>query len=176
MADTSHYAVPFVAAIIEREHNGVRQVLVQTRYHADRESIYNGTLEFAAGTLDKHYESVYDAMRREVQEETGMTVTKFIDDDQTEPATPHGKGVDKVFGFRPFCCTQQLQEGRPWVGFIFRCEVEEGTEPRGQEGETKDVRWMDVQEFFEIFTNTPEKIFSLEYPAWQYYFKEVVNS
>lgn len=171
MSESSIYAVPFVAAIIERTFNNRRQVLVQTRYNTKHESIYNGTIEFAAGTLDKHYENVYDAVAREVKEETGMVVTRFIDDSRTDIASPHE--TDLVFGFKPFCCTQQLREGRPWVGFIFRCEVDDSVEPIHQEGETKDVRWMNLDEFKELFESKPEAMFSLEYPAWQYYFSEI---
>jgi len=39
-----NYCVPFVAAIIERQHNGKTELLIQTRYHTNHESIYNGTL------------------------------------------------------------------------------------------------------------------------------------
>ena len=38
--------------------------------------MYNGTIEFAAGTLDKLYENVYDAVARET--ETGLTLKKLL--------------------------------------------------------------------------------------------------
>lgn len=166
------YAVPFVAAIIERQHNGETELLIQTRHHPSYESIYNGTFEFAAGTLDKVYENVYDAIAREIKEETGMTLKRIINDSQTEVFSP--QGVDAVFGFRPFCCIQQLREGRPWVGFIFRCEVEDGN-PVGQEGESQDVHWVSADDVKTLFEQTPEKLFTLEVPAWAYYFKEVIK-
>lgn len=169
MDDGRQYAIPFVAAIIERVINGNRQVLIQVRNHKNADSIYNGTLEFAAGSLDKIYENVYDTLKREVKEETGLIISKIINDSRLPAVSP--QRVDSVFGFRPFCCTQQLRDGRPWIGFIFRCEVEPG-DPIAQDDENQDVQWIDIEEFFAIFSNTPEKIFSLEYPAWQYYFKE----
>ena len=163
----SNYCVPFVAGIIERQHQGKTQLLVQTRNHPDLISIYYGTLEFAAGTLDIEYENVYEALAREIKEETGMTLKRVIDDSQTKVHSP--QGTDSVFGFRPFCCTQQLREGRPWVGFIFRCEVEDG-EPIPQEGETTNVHWEDADVIKKIFMETPEKLFTLEVPAYEYYF------
>ena len=120
--------------------------------------------------LDKEYENVYEAIAREVKEETGLKVTKIIDDSRTVVFSP--QKVDKAFGFRPFCCTQQLKEGRPWVGFVFRCEVDSSEEPTDQLGETKNVHWMSADEFHGIFTNYPDQIFTLELPAWEYYFKE----
>ncbi len=161
--------IPYVGAIIERSNEGSTEVLVQTRWKPHKPSIYNGTLEFAAGVLDKPYESVYEAMAREVQEETGLIVSRFIDADKTGVYSP--QKIDAVMGFRPYCCTQQLKDGSPWVGFIFRCEVQPGV-PIGQDGETKDVHWVKAEDFFEVFKNTPEKLFTLELPAWEYYFKD----
>lgn len=163
------YAVPFVAGIVERIHNGKQQLLIQTRTNKNQ-PIYQGTIEFAAGTLDKLYENVYEALSREIKEETGMTLKQIIGDSQTQKYSP--QKVDEVFGFKPFCCTQQLREGRPWIGFIFRCEVEDG-KPKGQDDESADVRWVDASEIKEIFEHTPQKLFTLEIPAWEYYFQAV---
>lgn len=163
-------SIPFVGAIIERTNDGKLELLIQTRWKPQHESIYNGTLEFAAGVLDKPYESVYDAIAREINEETGLKLKKFINQDKTEISSP--QKIDAAFGFRPYCCTQQMKDGSPWVGFIFRCEVEPG-DIKPQEGETQDVKWVNARAFFEVYKNTPEKLFTLELPAWDYYFKEL---
>ncbi len=162
--------VPFVAAIIERRHEGRLQLLIQTRQQTFTNSIYNGTFEFAAGVLDIEYENVYDAAAREIKEETGLTLKRFINDSRTEVHSPQKN--DAAFGFRPFCCTQQLKDGRPWVGFIFRCEVDDG-EPIDQIGESSGVHWVDAAEVQQLYEQTPEKLFTLEIPAWDYYFQAV---
>lgn len=163
--------VPFVGAIIERTNDaGELEVLVQTRWNPKFESIYNGTLEFAAGVLDKEYENVHDAVAREIKEETGYVVDSFIDQENTEVFTP--RITDSVFGFRPYCCVQQLKDGRPWVGFIFRCRVKPG-EPKDQDGETKNVHWENARDLLNIFKNKQDKLFTLEVPAWHYYFKDL---
>lgn len=163
------FALPFVAGIIEREHNGQRQFLIQTRQDG-RNAIYNGTFEFVAGSLDKLYENIYETLAREIKEETGLTFKRIIEDSQTGVISAQ-KG-DAAFGFRPFCCLQQLKNGAPWAGFVFRCEVEDG-EPTPQEGETKDVRWVDADMVKKMISEKPEEFFTLELPAWQYYFKEM---
>ena len=61
-----------VSAIIEREHNGEKEILVQTRWKPERDPLYSGTLEIPAGGMHV-YENVYDAVKREVLEETGLT-------------------------------------------------------------------------------------------------------
>ena len=37
--------LPIVSAIIEREHNGEKEILVQTRWKPERDPLYSGTLE-----------------------------------------------------------------------------------------------------------------------------------
>lgn len=165
-------AVPFVGGIIERQHEGRLQILLQTRWQDHALATYRGTIEFAAGVLDKYYENVYDALAREILEETGLTLSEVIDDSRTTVWTPNGD--DGSFGFRPFCCTQQLRGGLPWVGFIFRCRVEEG-EIVSQPGETRDVRWVDAHEANELLHRSPERFFTLEVPALDYYFREVID-
>ena len=160
--------LPVVSAIIERTHNGKRQVLVQTRWKPERDPVYSGTLELAAGVIDE-YENIYEALKREVLEETGLTITRIKPDNQTKIYSTDKD--DASFGFMPFCCHQQLKNGRPWIGFAFLCEVEDA-EPKGQEGEVKDVRWMDREELKLIFEETPQKIFTLQLGVLDYYFRQ----
>ena len=79
--------IPIVSAIIERKHNGKTEVLIQTRWKPDRDPEYSGTIEIPAGWIDR-YESVYDALRREVGEETGLGVVKLHPDLQTKIYSP----------------------------------------------------------------------------------------
>jgi SAM-dependent methyltransferase len=162
-------AIPYVGAIIERENNGNREVLIQTRWKPTSDPLYSGTFEFPVGTLDKPYENLYDALAREIDEECGLKLKKIKQDSITQVFESNKN--DAVFGFRPFCCTQQLKNGKPWIGFVFICEVE-NTPPKSGSNESKDIKWVTVNEIKQIFTHSPEKLFSLELPAWEYYFKE----
>ncbi len=162
-------AIPFVGAIIERVNKGIVEVLIQTRWKPHTDSVYTGTFEFPVGTLDKPYESVYTALAREIDEECGLKLKSIIGDSTT--AIVKSNKEDAVFGFRPFCCTQQLKNGKPWIGFIFICEVE-NTDPKLYSDESKDIKWVKASEIKQVFTQSPEKLFTLELPAWEYYFKE----
>ena len=163
-------AIPYCGAIIEREQDGEKQVLMQTRWKPHADSVYSGTLEFPAGVLDKPFEDVHDTLAREISEEAGLTLKSIKQDDRTPPLNT--RKDDAIVGFRPYYCTQQLKNGKPWIGFIFICEVQPG-EPVSQLSEAKDAQWMKISEVKDIYENSPEKLFGLELPAWHYYFNEM---
>ncbi len=151
-----------ISAILTRKRNNVVEVFLQTRWKPDTSPTYSGMLEIPAGGVDA-YENVYDTLRREVKEECGLEITKIIDDYQspvTEPR-PH----DRAFVFKPFICQEALEtnEGLPWIGFVFLCEVkgEVITNP----SEAKDPRWVSVAELGEILRTKPNQIFPLQLPV-----------
>ncbi len=156
--------IPVVSAIIERMHDGQKEVLVQTRWKPENDPMYSGTLEIPAGWIDL-YENVYDALKREVKEETGLMVTKITPDIKTKTHSPKEDGA---FAFVPYCAQQQIKGGKPLIGFVFLCEVAD-EEPRAQKEETRDVRWIAIAELRRIFENTPEKIFTLQLGVIDYY-------
>jgi len=164
------FCLPYVGGIIERNNHGTTEILIQTRWKPNRDPLYSGTFEFPAGVLDRPFENVFDALRREIREETGLILKSVKGESKTRVFSPRGN--DASFAFRPFCCTQQLKEGKPWVGFIFICEVEDG-EITSQKEEARDGRWMRVEEVKKVFTEKPERFFTLELPAWEYYFNSV---
>lgn len=158
--------IPVVSAIIERTRNGQKEVLVQTRWKPTRDPIYSDTLEIPAGWIDL-YENVYDALKREVLEETGLKVIKITPDIKTKTHSPRDDGA---FAFVPFCGQQQIRGGKPWIGFVFLCEVEDA-EPIAQADEVKDVRWMPISELQAIFEKSPERIFTLQLGVIDFYLK-----
>lgn len=161
--------LPYVGAIIEREKNGDVELLIQTRWKPGIDILYSGTFEFPAGVMDRPYENVYNILEREIKEETGLKLKCVKNDYKTKEYSSQME--DAAFGFRPFFCTQQLKKGLPWIGFVFLCGVEDGI-PKAQKEEVKNVRWMKREEVRELFTNSPEKFFTLEVPAWDYYFQQ----
>lgn len=155
-----------VSAILEKVENGERFIFMQTRWKPKASPDYLGVLEIPAGGIDS-YENVYDAVKREVKEETGLDIVRFVDDMQT-PAMFSRPG-DSSIAFRPFVCQQSLETngGLPWVGFVFRCEVEGAVTM--QTSEAKDPRWVTVDELDDLLINSPETIFSLQYATLRYY-------
>ncbi len=70
------------------------------RWKPERDPHYSGTLEIPAGGTNR-YENVYDTLKREVFEETGLRVTGIKSDTRTKTYSPRD---DEAFAFVPFCC------------------------------------------------------------------------
>ncbi len=157
--------IPVVSAIIERFHNGEIEILVQTRWKPKNDQKYSGTLEIPAGWIDK-YENIYDALRREVLEETGLKVLKIKPNIKTKTYSPKSDGS---FAFVPFCCQQQIKGGKPWIGFVFICEADD-KDPVPQISEVKNIKWMKKSDLKKLFEKEPEKIFTLQLGVLDYYF------
>jgi len=159
-----------VSALIERINNGQKQVFVQTRNKPKTSKNYTGMLEIPAGGIDA-YENVFDALKREVYEETGLEIIEFVDC-EVSCAVENRKG-DKSLAFRPYLCQQVLETngGLPWYGFVFRCKV------RGSISmdlnEAKEPRWLSLSELDDFLKSYPEKVFSLQYATLLKYLEEV---
>lgn len=167
MSELTWPNIPIVSAIIERMgKNGQKEVLVQTRWKPGV-SEYSWTMEIPAGWIER-YENVYDALKREVQEETGLNIIKFTPDICT---SVHSISGDGAFAFKSFCCQQQLKWGLPWMGFVFICEVEEG-ELKSQESESRDVRWISISDLAQLVYHERTKIFILQIGPLELYLKE----
>jgi 8-oxo-dGTP diphosphatase len=158
-------SIPVVSALIEREHEGETEILVQTRWKPEFDPKYSGTLEIPAGWIDR-YENVYDAVKREVLEETGLRVLKIEPEIKT---AIHGPNEDGSFAFIPFCCQQQIKGGKPWIGFVFLCQVED-KEPIPQSDECRDIKWMKASLLKKLFEENPQKIFTLQLGVLDLYF------
>ena len=155
-----------VSAILVRKHNDETEVFLQTRWKPDVSPKYSGLLEIPAGGIDA-YENVYDALRREVKEECGLEITKIIDDYQGPILKPGSH--DKAFIFKPFICQEVLEtnNGLPWIGFVFLCEV--AGEIKIDPAEAKDPQWVSVEKLKALVENTPEKFFPLQLPVLTYF-------
>lgn len=162
-----NYNIPAVSLIIEREKNNETEILIQTRWKPDKDPVYSGCIEIPGGCIET-YENIYETIKREVKEETGLKVIKITPDIKSSIYKPR---KDAAFAFLPFCCEQQLKNGKPWIGFVFICQVENKI-PVIQESENKDVRWINKNELKEIFENSPEKIFTFQLGVFDFYFNK----
>jgi len=162
----SEEPVIFVAGILERMDGNVKKVFLQTRWKPKISPIYSGLFEIPGGRVN-NYENIFDALQREVKEECGLKII-------TCRSSFRGKLLkvgqfEQSMVFQPFICQQVLTKnnGRLWFGFVFLCEVE--GELKMQKGETKDPRWISLEELEKLLDEQPEKIFPHQYQALKYY-------
>ncbi|WP_335983109.1 NUDIX hydrolase [Fusobacterium polymorphum] len=112
------FAVPCVAAIIEKIVNNEKYILIQTRQKEDGAET-NGMLELPAGKI-REYENIFEALRREVKEETGLSITKILGEDNQISNFIKG---NEVISYTPYCITQNLSGAYSIILNTFLCEA-----------------------------------------------------
>lgn len=158
-----------VSAIIERIKDGKKQIFVQTRNKPQGSSSYLDMLEIPAGGIDP-YENVYHALKREVKEETGLDVVRVVGEESG--GVEENRLGEISMHFKPYLCQQVLStnDGLPWYGFVFRCEVQ--GEIKMNLDEASDPRWISLEELDNFLKENPEKVFSLQYATLKKYLTE----
>ena len=155
-----------VTAIIERKINGILHIYMQTRWKPATDPVNSGTLELPAGGIN-HNENVYDAIIREVKEESSLVITDFIDNysSDVQMALPGNSSI----AFKPFICQQSIQTtgGQSWVGYVFRCHAD--GEAEVNPSEVINPRWITISQLKVILSTAPEQIFSLQLASLRYY-------
>ena len=156
------FAIPCVAAIIEKIVNNEKYILIQTRQKEDGAET-NGMLEVPAGKI-REYENIFRALRREVKEETGLTITKILGEDRQISNLIDG---NEVISYTPYCVTQNLSGAYSIILNTFLCEAE--GELLAETNESQNIHWIKIEELRRFLKNNPEKIFLLHINALQKY-------
>jgi 8-oxo-dGTP pyrophosphatase MutT (NUDIX family) len=161
-----------VSAILLKKEKKEIKIFLQTRWKPKSSPTYSGMLEIPAGGIDS-YENVYDALKREVKEETNLNIIKIINDYYGDVFNPRKN--DKTFVFKPFICQQALEtnNGLPWIGFVFICEVK--GEVKMNANEARYPIWVSIKELKKIVKDNSGSIFPLQLPVLKY-FVENFNS
>ncbi len=156
------FAKPCVGAIIEKVIGSEKYILIQTRQKADGNET-NGMIEIPAGKI-REYEDIFSTLRREVWEETGLTLTKIVGEDS---ATYTQVGTVTTLSFTPYCVTQNLSGAYSIILNTFLCEAE--GDLCSQTNETENIHWAKVSEVEQLLRESPEKIFFMHINALKKY-------
>ena len=149
------FAKPAVSAIIEKNINGEKYILVQRRQKED-DNQSNGLLEVVGGKV-REYENIFDALRREVFEETGLNVIKIYGEGD---CVSEQVGCVNTINFSPFCVTQNLSGIYSLIMMTFICCAE--GEPAIKTNESTDIRWAKIDEIEKMIEDFPETIFPMD--------------
>lgn len=123
----------------------------------------NGMIEIPAGKI-REYENIFDALRREVWEETGLHITEIAGEKDTVVTAVNGY---KVISYSPFCCTQNLSGGYSLILQTFICHAE-GT-LLAKTNETVNMRWVTRQKCREMLLNSADSLFPMHINALKKY-------
>ena len=147
------FAKPGVGGIIEKNIDGIDYILVQDRCKDEAKSEF-GLLEIPAGKI-REFENVFDCLRREIWEETGLRVTNIKGEDEAIVLESNGY---KVLNYTPFSSSQNIQGTYPIMVQIFICNAD--GELLNMSNETKNIRWISLIELKDLL----EKNMSLFFP------------
>ena len=92
------FAIPAVGAIIVKMVGNEEFILVQNRKKNNGDGL-DGLLEIPAGKI-REYENIFEALRREVWEETGLHVTVIQGEENNRFVEVDG---NKTIMFLPYC-------------------------------------------------------------------------
>ncbi len=154
------FAKPAVGAIIERNIDGVNHILIQKR---QKNNFEDGLIEIPAGKI-RDFENIFQALKREVKEETGLTITNITGEDCKTIKT----GLYSTIDFSPFCITQNLSGGYSLILFTFICSGEGNLYK--QSDESSDIQWVAEHKVKLLLESHPEKFFPMHINALRKYF------
>ncbi len=92
------FQIPGVAGIIEKEEFNEIKILIQERVKSDAPK-EKGLIEIPAGKI-REFENIFDSLRREVFEETGLIVTEILGERTSAIVCQNGykvKGFGAIF-------------------------------------------------------------------------------
>lgn len=157
---------PGAAGIIEKEAEGKRFVLLQDREKAGGET-ESGMWEIPAGKI-REYENIYDCLRREIWEETGLTVTEIEGESEAVWYESHGY---RVLQYTPFSNAQNISTVYPIMVQTFICRAEGNLAEATNE--TQNVRWVEVNQLDELLSTYPERFFPMSVMTLRKYMRSL---
>ena len=158
------FAIPGVGGLIERVINNKKHILIQQRVKQDPHCKL-GMLEIPAGKV-RAFENVYDCLRREVLEETGLKVTYIVDEDKSKI---YEAGSYKVVNYKPFSCSQNIKEDYPIMVEVFICQVTGDFIVSSDEA--RDFKWVSVTEIGKMLNEEADSFYPMHVSTLRKYYE-----
>lgn len=158
------FAKPGVGGIIEKNIDGIDYILVQDRCKNNAGLEY-GLLEIPAGKV-REFENIFDCLRREILEETGLKVLSIEGEDESIVIESTGY---KVLSYTPFNCSQNIQGTYPIMVETFICTAD--GELLNNSNETKNIRWISLIELKELLEFNKSLFYPMHVTTLEKYLK-----
>jgi ADP-ribose pyrophosphatase len=158
------FAKPGVGGIIEKNIDGIDCILVQDRCKENAKLEF-GLLEIPAGKI-REFENIFDCLRREIWEETGLKVTHIKGEDEAIVLESNGY---KVLNYTPFSCSQNIQGTYPIMVQAFICNAV--GELLKTSNEAKNIRWMPILELKKLLENNKSSFYPMHVITLEKYLK-----
>lgn len=151
-------------AIIERSNGNKTEIVVQTRNKPND----SGRLELPGGQVNE-YESLIDAVKREVLGETGLEVIE-IEGQSTMVDTSNLKGSFAMECIRPFAVYQTLKGPVDSMGVYFKCKAIGNLESIGDY--TLNAKWIDIKELKSLVHNHHQLFSEIDLAGIMFYLND----
>ena len=151
-----------VRAIVIRKIDNEIQILIQKRVKQGEPECY----ELPGGRIED-YESITDAIKREVFEETGLEVIE-IENQDTQIITYNDKSSFSIQCIKPFTSYQTIQGPVDSFGVYFICRASGNLLSQGDD--SLDAHWASVNEINTLINNSDFS--EIDKPAVMLYIRE----
>ena len=136
-----------VRGIVVRQSENGKQLLIQLRKRAGEAAVY----ELPGGRINE-YEKMVDGLRREIMEETGLTVKMIQGEADSVITTGSSFSMECI---KPYATYQTIEGPVDSFGVYFLCEAD--GEPQREGDDSADVHWAGLEEVQKVIS---EKRFS----------------
>lgn len=149
-----------VRGLVVRESERGKELIIQLRKRAGESEVY----ELPGGRINE-YEKMVDGLRREIMEETGLTVKTVQGEGDSIITTGSSFSMECI---KPYASYQTIKGPVDSFGVYFLCEAE--GEPQRTGDDSADVHWAGLDEVQKMID---EKRFSeIDLPAVMMWLRE----